>query len=132
MLKASCCCGTVQFTLAGTPSMMATCHCSRCRKLGAAVFVFVKAADVAVVSGADAIARYHPDPPYRYTRSFCGKCGTSLGELGSDSATYPINAHVFDDALDLTNRFHEFVGEKPAWLPICDAARQFEEYPHKD
>lgn len=40
--QGSCCCGAVAFELAKPPTMMATCHCARCRKLGASTFVSVR------------------------------------------------------------------------------------------
>ena len=52
-MQGSCCCGVVRFELTAPPTMMATCHCSRCRKVGASTFVFVKAEDVAWLSGRD-------------------------------------------------------------------------------
>lgn len=111
--------------------MMATCHCTRCRKVGAATFVFVKRAAFALNTGHDAIAVYLPEEGYRYARSFCARCGTSLGEIGGEGESFPIPANCFDDPLELSVRFHEFVSEKPAWLPICDDARQFEGHPVK-
>lgn len=132
MLHGSCCCGTVRFTVSDSPTMMATCHCTRCRKVGAATFVFVKREAFALSAGAEAIAFYRPEKGYTYTRSFCSRCGTSLGEIGGgDGDSFPIPANCFDDPLDLTVRFHEFVAEKPAWLPICDDAKQFDHHPVK-
>lgn len=131
MLRGSCCCGSVQFTVSGAPSMMATCHCTRCRKVGASTFVFVKRDDFALVRGEEAIAFYKPEEGYRYTRSFCATCGSALGEIGGEGDSFPIPANCFDDPLDLTVRFHEFVAEKPAWLPICDGASQFDGHPQK-
>ena len=131
MLKGSCCCGTVRFEVAQTPAMMATCHCSRCRKVGAATFVFVNRADFSLTSGAEAIRVYEPEVGQKYARSFCGTCGTALGEISGDSESFPIPANCFDDPLDLTVRFHEFVADKPDWLVIGDDAKQFDRHPVK-
>nr|WP_247711845.1 GFA family protein [Qipengyuania qiaonensis] len=108
---------------------MATCHCTRCRKVGAATFVFVVRENFRLVAGEDAIAIYMPEDGYRYTRSFCSKCGSALGEIGGNGESFPIPANCFDDPLDLSVRFHEFVAEKPDWLPICDQAKQFDRHP---
>ncbi|MBY0565312.1 MAG: GFA family protein [Hyphomonadaceae bacterium] len=129
MIHGSCCCGAVRFTLAEPPSLMGTCHCTRCRKLGASVFVFAKKAAFTLTQGADDIAVFEPIPPYTYRRSFCRKCGTALGEIGAESETFPIAANCFDDDLAVRNRFHEFVSEKPSWSVICDDAEQFEKHP---
>ena len=111
--------------------MMATCHCSRCRKVGAATFVFVERDDFTLDSGEADIAFYRPEEGYSFTRSFCARCGTALGELGGESDSFPIPANCFDDPLDMSVRFHEFVAEKPDWLPICDSAKQFDRHPTK-
>lgn len=129
MLRGSCCCGAIKFTLSGAPTMMGTCHCSRCRKVGASTLVFVKRDTFNLIAGADAIVTYKPEAPYQYERCFCAHCGTSLGEITSDSASFPVAAHCFDDELGIANRLHTFVQDKPAWYSICDEAQQFPAHP---
>ena len=130
MLRGSCCCGEVKFTVSDSPTMMGTCHCTRCRKIGASTFVFVKREWFTLVSGEDSIITHKPAAPYTYKRCFCSSCGTSLGEITSSGDSFPIPANCFDDELAITNRFHEFVKEKPSWYKICDDAKQFEGHPH--
>lgn len=125
----SCCCGLVQFELLAPPTMMGTCHCSRCRKAGASAIVFVKRADIKWVSGRDQIAQYKPEEPYKYTRCFCKNCGTSLGEILSEDESFPIAANTLDADPGIRNQFHEFVAEKPDWYAICDDAKQFDGHP---
>ena len=131
MLKGSCCCGTVTFTLTSNPTMMGTCHCTRCRKVGTSTLVFVKCEHFNITSGADSITTYKPEAPYKYSRCFCSRCGTSLGEITSTDQSFPVSANCFDDELNLSNAFHEFVKEKPSWLKICDDGKQFPEHPHQ-
>lgn len=129
MLRGSCCCGTIQFTLASAPTMMGSCHCTRCRKVGASTLVFVNRGDFNIVAGEDAVVTYKPEAPYKYSRCFCSRCGTSLGEVTSDSDTFPVAANCFDDELGIGIQFHVFVKEKPSWYSICDEAQQFPEHP---
>jgi hypothetical protein len=129
MIQGSCCCGAVRFELTSPPDMMGTCHCSRCRKVGASTFVLVKRDTLRWLEGRDAVARYAPPPPFQYARCFCRSCGTSLGEIDSEAETFPIAAHCLDDDPGVRNRFHEFVAVKPAWYEICDQAKQFPEHP---
>ena len=129
MIRGSCCCGGVKFHITKAPDMMGTCHCSRCRKVGASAIVFVKKEDVVWEAGKELVQTYQPDPPFQYQRCFCGICGTSLGEILSDLDSFPIAANVFDDPLPLENSHHEFVGEKPAWYEICDGAAQSNGHP---
>lgn len=129
MIRGSCCCGTVRFELAEPPEMMGTCHCSRCRKIGASTFVFVKPDTFRWVEGSDLVARYEPVAPFKFVRSFCRACGTALGEIDAAPESFLVAAHCFDDDPVVRNRFHEWVSVKPAWYEIHDSAKQFPEYP---
>jgi hypothetical protein len=124
MIDASCCCGSVRFKLLAKPSMMGTCHCSRCRKLGASTIAFVKKQDLEWLQGKENVALYQPEAPYKYGRCFCRTCGSSLGEILSEEESFPIAANALDTDAGLVNSFHEFVGEAPGWSQICDDAPQ--------
>ncbi|NNE83107.1 MAG: GFA family protein [Alphaproteobacteria bacterium] len=129
MIRGSCCCEAVKFELLAEPSMMGTCHCSRCRKVGASTIVFVKKEDLKWIRGKEQVALYQPEPPYKYGRCFCRICGTSLGEILSEEDSFPIAANALDTELGLKNQFHEFVAEKPSWSDICDGAKQSDKHP---
>ena len=129
MISGSCCCGAIKFELLAEPSMMGTCHCTRCRKVGASTFVFVKKEDLKWIQGRDHVQLFEPVSPYKYGRCFCRICGTSLGEILSEADSFPIAVNVLDSELSLRPRFHEFVAEKPSWYEICDDAKQFDRHP---
>lgn len=129
MIRGSCCCGAVRFELTAPPTMMGTCHCSRCRKLGASTFVFVRREDFRWLEGRESIIRYAPEPPFTYARCFCAACGSALGEIQSEDDSFPVAANCLDDDPMVRNRFHEFVADKPAWYEICDEAKQFPGHP---
>ena len=131
MIKGSCCCKAVQFEVASAPSFVGTCHCSRCRKVGASTIAFVKREDLTWISGKDSVHVFKATAPYIYDRCFCDICGTSLGEILSDEDSFPIAANAFDDDIGVMNQGHEFVGEKPAWYTICDDAPQSHGHPEK-
>lgn len=129
MITASCCCGAVKFELLKEPSMIGTCHCSRCRKVGASTIAFVRKQDLRWVQGRDHVQVFKPTSAYVYERCFCKTCGTSLGEILSDAESFPIAANVIDTALSVKNQLHEFVNEKPSWYEICDDAAQSAGHP---
>ncbi len=129
MIRGSCCCQAVRFELANSPSFVGTCHCSRCRKVGASTIAFVKREDVKWTAGKDCVQVFEPVAPYIYQRSFCKICGTSLGGILSTEESFPIAANTLDSDLGLVNQSHEFVGEKPSWYEICDDAPQNEGHP---
>lgn len=129
-IRGSCCCGEIRFELTAPPLMMGTCHCSRCRKVGASTFVIVGREAFRWLAGRDLVAR-HEQAGFPYARCFCSRCGTALGEPLADADTFPISAHCLDDDPVVRNRFHEFVASKPAWYVIGDDAKQFAGHPVK-
>lgn len=129
MLNGGCCCGAVRFELDETPTMMGTCHCSRCRKVGASTFVFVKSETLRITRGRHQIATFKAEHPYKYDRCFCSWCGSALGEIFSQQDSFPLPASCIDGEIGIENRFHEFVSEKPEWLKIGDTAKQFDLHP---
>ena len=130
MIQGSCCCGEVRFSISEQPKFVAICHCSRCRKLGASPFAMVDAASFELLGGSARVVHYEPVPPHKYRRSFCGECGTSLGEILSDEKTFPVSVNCFDQGLDdVEVRFHEHVASKPPWVEIPAGTKQFEHDP---
>jgi hypothetical protein len=129
VIQASCCCGAVRFSLSREPRFVAICHCSRCRKLGATPFAMVDADSFELQAGAEHVTHYEPEPPFKYRRSFCGRCGTSLGELGSGGDMFPVSVDCFDTPVDLEIRFHEHVATRPSWFVIPEGVKQFEGNP---
>lgn len=132
MIDGSCCCGAVKFRLLAEPSMVGTCHCSRCRKVGASTIAFVNKADLVWVRGREQVQLFAPTPPYIYGRCFCKICGSSLGEILSEDDSFPIAANALDGDIKLKNQSHEFVSEKPSWYGICDDAPQNQGHPTQD
>ena len=128
-MNGSCCCGAIKFELLAEPSMMGTCHCTRCRKVGASTIIFVKKEDLKWVQGRENVQVFEAVPPYKYGRCFCRTCGTSLGEILSEDDSFPIAANALDSDLSLRSQFHEFVSEKPSWYEIYDDAKQFAGHP---
>ena len=122
IINGSCCCGAVRFVIKGAPNTMGTCHCSRCRKLGVSTIVFVKRDQFHLEAGVDAIETVEPTAPYKYHRSFCRHCGTSLGEPRSPDESFPINAHCLDDDPGLRVSFEEFVADRPDWVADTSVA----------
>ncbi len=126
MIEGSCCCGEVRFSVSEEPKFVAACHCTRCRKLGATPFAMVTAESFELIRGREQIVQYRPEPPFKYPRCFCGKCGTSLGEMISDEKMFPVPVNCFDQDLGVEIGFHEHVATKPAWYVIPEGVKQFE------
>ena len=91
--------------------------------MGENALVFVKTDAFQLTSERDVVNIYKAEVPYLYTRCFCSKCGMPFGELTSDNDTFPVAANGFDVELNLGNRFHEFVKEKPHGYKTDDEAK---------
>ena len=78
-VSGSCLCGTIRFSV-GLPSLFCGhCHCSMCRRNHGAGFVTwfaVPRERFSLESGADGLLRYQSSD--HGSRSFCGRCGSSL------------------------------------------------------
>jgi len=128
MIKGSCLCGAVKLEISGTPHSLSYCHCSRCRK-AAGVFSAIltgPVADLTIVSGQDAIARYHTDAFPKYNRAFCRHCGTSLGVLATEDGIYGVAASALDDDPLVRPSMHFHTTSKPCWHEIEDDLMKFE------
>lgn len=86
----------------------------------------IEAESFELLSGREQIVEFRPEPPFKYRRCFCGKCGTSLGEMISDDKMFPVPVNVFDQDLGVAIRFHEHVATKPSWYVIPDGSKQFD------
>ena len=125
-IRGSCLCGAVRFEIAGEPLSLSYCHCSRCRK-SAGVFaavLMVRARDFRLLSGADHLRRYTPEPPFRHVRGFCGTCGSPIGEPSDEHETFPVAASALDDDPGVRPVIHLNVASKPAWYEITDGVKQ--------
>lgn len=131
MLRGSCLCGAVTYTLDGAPLLMENCHCSMCRKAhGSAYTTFLKIArkDFRFTQGEDHVARYRSSAGV--TRSFCRECGGRL-LFDWEQATEHLwlAAGGLDDDPGMTPSIHIFVGSQAGWVQIDDDLPQYEAYP---
>ena len=126
IIRGSCLCGAVTFEITGKPRSLTYCHCSRCRKQAGvfAAVVMVRRDDFRLLTGADQIKRYTPEPPWRHVRAFCAACGSPLGEPSEEHELFPIAASALDDDPGVRPVLHQSVASKPAWYEITDEVKQ--------
>lgn len=129
MLLGSCCCGAVKFSLSAQPKFLGICHCSRCRKLGISEFVMVEGSSFEWLEGKVLVEEYIPEAPHKYSRCFCSRCGTALGEVLSTEEMFPVSVNCLDSDPGLPVRFHEHLASKPSWQLVHPSAKQFMENP---
>ncbi len=97
MIRGSCLCRGVTFTVTGPVLSMGNCHCSRCRKAYGSAFgtiAVVRAADFAYDQGEEPIQSYLGG---RVDRPFCRRCGARLPIRAAEDPWVGIPAGLLDD-----------------------------------
>ncbi len=131
-ISGSCLCGAIRFVLNGKPRIMGFCHCARCRKAGGSAFlanIVYRRSDFSWVSGEELVVTYQASPPNDLKRSFCGRCGSYLGEPYCDGDYVVLAASTLDADPGIRPSFHEYVAHKAPWFEITDTVRQYDASP---
>ena len=113
-----CLCGQVRYQAIGERNWIANCHCESCRRaVGAPLTTYAGFPAERFAWTAGEPVRFHSSPGV--SRSFCGRCGTSLTYEG---ARWPGEVHVLVGALDHPEDFppqrDAFAEEKLPWLHL--------------
>jgi hypothetical protein len=121
MLKGSCLCGDVTFTITDTPTDPAASHCSQCRKMSGHVW----AAAVVPEDGIEITGEvrwYHASDKAR--RGFCPRCGSFLFWQGHGSGNMDFALGAVDGPTGLHLARHIFVESKGDYYDIPDTEPQ--------
>lgn len=121
LLRGSCLCGSVRFTVTGEPDVVGLCHCADCRKETGSTFLYYAhwPRDAFAVEGS--YATYEG-------RSFCPQCGGRLFHLTQDKAEICLGA--LDAApVDLAPQTEGWIKRREPWLTTIPRADQFREDP---
>ncbi len=124
--EGGCLCGGVRYRVAGERRTSAICHCVSCRRASGAQSV------AWVVFPSEAFSFVSGDPAeYRssaeVSRTFCGRCGTSLTYQRDGSQD---SIDVTAASLDLPDEFpptrHVWLEDKVGWESVNDGLPRFE------
>ncbi len=121
-VRGGCQCDAVSFELELPSKFCAHCHCSNCRRAHGAAFVTYAGFSRAQMqlSGGDRLVRYVTDTGA--TRSFCGRCGSTLFYEGP---RWPDEIHValacIRDEIDRAPDAHVYADQKAPWWEITDS-----------
>lgn len=78
--EGGCYCGKVRYEAAGPVQFSLACHCSICRRLHGSSFgspvTFFEPGDFRFTAGEDSLREFQS--PMKYSRCFCGECGTRV------------------------------------------------------
>jgi hypothetical protein len=123
VVSGACLCGRVRFE-ASMPSLFcAHCHCSICRRSHGAGFVTwfaLPRAQLRITEGESELVRYQSSE--HGTRSFCGRCGSSLffeSTLGGDRVD--IALANMEGPIDREPQLHAFFDCRAEWVTVGDS-----------
>lgn len=123
MVRGSCLCGAVQFSVDVPLSHPDACHCVACRKTTGH---FLASADVPkavlLITGEDAV-RWYPSSE-KVRRGFCGTCGSTLFWDPVVRDWIGVAMGAIDGPTRATLSRHIFVAEKGDYYVIADGLPQ--------
>jgi hypothetical protein len=117
-LTGRCLCGAIRYRAAGEPLWVAHCHCESCRRATGAPLTTYAGFPAERFAWTGAPERFASSPGV--TRTFCGRCGTSLTYQGE---RWPGEMHVLVATLDrpeaVTPQGEAFAAERLPWLRLA-------------
>lgn len=129
-LEGGCHCGAVRYRLLARPTEIFHCHCSICRRSGAAPFLTwagVAAENLEIVKGSPHIHASSEDG----RRGFCPSCGTQLTfAFESAPGTVYVTAGSLDDPAAVTPTDHWFIADSVRWLHVDDGLPRHDAFPN--
>ena len=124
----SCLCGGVSFSVDSFSAQAANCHCSMCRKFhGAAFGTLVGVRNLKWVSGRKLLTDFIA--PNGTVRTFCSKCGSSLGfrVKGESIDNIELAIAVFDSDIPIKIDAQIFTHHKANWCELQENLSTFKE-----
>lgn len=131
-LRGSCLCGAVQFEISGTVTKFYHCHCSRCRKstgTGHASNLFLQPAALRWLKGEVQVRSFKIPEAKRFTRQFCGSCGSALPRQVKDTDIVIAPAGSLDTEPPVRPQARIFWDSRASWSCGGDGLPTWPEYP---
>lgn len=131
MVKGSCLCGGVKYSITGPLTDARNCHCSICRKAHGAAFrtrASVQTEDFTLEAGEKLITFFESSPGTH--RGFCGTCGSPIfSKFDMNPSQYGVPFGALDDDPGVRPAVHVHVASKAPWHSIDDSLPQYPEIP---
>ena len=116
-LGGGCLCGAVRYEITRVFDAV-YCHCTRCRRTGAAlgVFAYVEPDALRVTRGTPRAYRSSPEG----SRCFCPACGSNLWFEARDARYYSVAVGTLDHPDQVEPQIHQCIETKLPWLTLAD------------
>lgn len=124
MLKGSCNCKAITFTVTGPCDSVAACHCGQCRKQSGHYWAAAYApVDQITIQGQP---RWY-EASATAKRGFCGTCGAFLFWKAHDEDGMSFALGALDGETGLMMEKHIFVADKGDYYQIADGLAQHDQ-----
>ena len=121
-IPGACLCGEIEFSVDLPSLFCGHCHCTMCQRNHGAGFVTwfgVPKAKFSLDRGGSKLVRF--DSSEHGTRSFCGRCGSSLF---CESSHHPEKIDIvlanMKQPIDRAPQAHVFFDQRSDWMPVDD------------
>ena len=121
-ITGSCLCGAVAFEFELPTLFAGHCHCTMCQRAHGAGFVTwigVREDGFRITAGGDDVVHYRSSG--HVTRSFCGRCGSSMlcNDVNHENVIDITLANVHGD-IDRAPKVHAYFDCRASWLSVDD------------
>ena len=121
-VSGACLCGDVQFTVELPSLFCGHCHCTMCQRNHGAAFVTwfgLPKARLTLDAGSEALVRYASSE--HGSRTFCGRCGSSLFcENAKHDDRVDIPLANMKAPIDREPQMHAYWSDRASWQPVED------------
>jgi hypothetical protein len=128
VLRGSCLCGQVKYSVDDAFVYALNCHCSNCRRAtGSAfkAFAGIERTRLTVICGAEDLKIFGEEATHD---ARCAKCGSLLYSLVREGTFAHVTLGTLTDAPSIQPSAHIFVGSKAPWFTITDSLPQHQEF----
>lgn len=121
VVRGSCLCGGVAYTVEGPPTTARYCHCTRCRKGRAAAHATNLVAPIAAlrfVRGRGRVRTFKVPEARFFAQSFCADCGGKLPRLDPERGIAIVPMGSLDDDPGVRPVCQIFAADVAPWLEL--------------
>lgn len=129
MRTGGCQCGAIRYEVRGEPLFVALCHCSMCRRAGAApAIAWAMFQEPQVRMTNQPVATYRSSAEGR--RGFCRECGTQIQFTGDFiPGLIDLTVGSFDHPEDLPPSLHYWDSKRLPWVKFADDLPRHADFP---
>lgn len=127
MLKGSCLCGAVQYSVSDLSNDAGHCHCRMCQKFhGAAFGTYAKARykNFEFTQGERFVKSFQSSD--NVARSFCGECGTPLQFMPKGADTFALVVTTLDQNSKVKPSYQIWTNAKISWWELDPTLQSYE------